>query len=302
MQSTALVDLITAALVNAEDEATPVPPLVEAFAGMPDPRRRQGRRYPLPFLLGALVLALLCNCDTLEAVGQWCAAHRELRAAHFPDQRFQTPTGSLYRRLLLRLSVVHLEAALAVWARGSRVAEAEEAVALDGKAVRGAGTAEQAAPHLLSASTHGSSETLVQVRVAVKTNEIPVARAILPALPLAGRVVTADALHTCADTAQAILDREADYLLVVKGNQPTLYAECATYFSDPRARVLRATTVDRRVGGGAPRRAPSTSRPGSTRTSPTIAASRAAGRLPVCSPRRRIGAAPSARCASCSRA
>jgi len=73
-------------------------------------------------------------------------------------------------------------------------------------------------------------------------------RALLPALPLAGRVVTADALHTCAATAQAICAHDADYLLVVKGNQPTLYAECAAYFSDPTARVGRATTVDRRRG------------------------------------------------------
>jgi len=67
-------------------------------------------------------------------------------------------------------------------------------------------------------------------------------------LPLAGRVVTAAALHTCAETARAIRAQEADYLLVVKGNQPTLYAECAAYFSDPTARVGRATTVDRRRG------------------------------------------------------
>jgi predicted transposase YbfD/YdcC len=246
MQSTALVDLMMDALAEAEE--APVPPLIEAFAGVPDPRRRQGRRYPLPFLLCALILALLCNCDTLEAVGQWCAEHRDLLAAHFPAQRFHTPTGSLYRRLLPRLSVVHVEAALALWVRGSLVAPADEAVAFDGKTVRGAGTAEQAAPHLLSASTHHSGETLVQVRVAEKTNEIPIARAILPALPLAGRVVTADALHTCAPTARAILAQQADYLLVVKANQPTLYAECVAYFSDARARVGRTTTVDRRRG------------------------------------------------------
>ena len=248
MQSTAILDLIIATLAGAEEEARPAPALSEVFAGVPDPRRRQGRRYPLPFLLGALVLALLCNCDTLEAVGQWCAEHRALLAAHFPAQRFHTPTGALYRRLLPRLSVAHLEAALAVWVRGSLAAEADEAVALDGKAVRGAGTAEQAAPHLLSASTHASGETLVQVRVAEKTTEVPVAREMLPALPLAGRVVTADALHTCAETAQAILAQDAAYLLVVKGNQPTLYAECAAYFSDPSARVGRTTTVDRRRG------------------------------------------------------
>jgi predicted transposase YbfD/YdcC len=71
---------------------------------------------------------------------------------------------------------------------------------------------------------------------------------VLRVLPLAGRVVTAAALHTCAETARAILAHEADYLLVVKGNQPTLYAACAAYFSDPRARVGRCTTVDRRRG------------------------------------------------------
>ncbi len=257
MQSTALVELLAAAVAQREGAAAPAPALIEAFVSVPVPRRRQGQRYPLPFLLGALVLALLCNCDTLEAVGQWCAEHRALLATQFPAQRFHTPTGSLYRRLLPRLSVAHLEAALAAWVRGSLEAAADDALALDGKTVRGAGTAAPA-PHLLSVSTHTTQETLVQVRVSEKTNEIPVARALLPALPLAGRVVTADALHTCAATARAIVVHDADDLLVVKGNQPTLYAECAAYFSDPSARVGRATTVDRRRGRT--ERAPCTSR------------------------------------------
>ena len=84
MQSTAIVDLINHTLAGAE-EARPSPALIAAFTSVPDPRRRRGRRYPLPFLLGALVLALLCNCDSLEAVGQWCAEQREVLAAHFPD-------------------------------------------------------------------------------------------------------------------------------------------------------------------------------------------------------------------------
>ena len=188
MQSTAIVDLLAAAVAESEEEASPTPALIAVFAGVPDPRRRQGRRSPLPFLLClcALVLALLCNCDTLEAVGQWCAEHRALLAAQFPAQRFHTPTGSLYRRLLPRLSVAHLEAALAIWVRGSLTAASDEALAFDGKTVRGAGTADALAPHLLSVSTHSTQETLLQARVDEKTNEIPIARDILPALPLAG--------------------------------------------------------------------------------------------------------------------
>src|SRR5579885_1759297 len=231
MQSTAILDLIRAALPEGAEAQMPTPPLLTALAQVPDPRRRQGRRYPLPFLLGALVLALLCNCNSLEAVGQWCREHQGLLAAHFPAQRFHTPTGSLLRRLLPRLSVVHLEAALAAWVQGSAQAEEHEALAWDGKAGRGAASAGGAAPHLLSVSTHRTHETLVPVRVDEKTNDIPVARALLPVVPVAGRVVTADALHTCAQTAQALLDHDAAYLLVVKANQPTLDAECAAYFS-----------------------------------------------------------------------
>ena len=55
----------------------------------------------------------------------------------------------------------------------------------------------------------------------------PVAQALLPYLPLHGRIVTADALHTQTAFAQGVLDQGGDYLLCVKGNQPTLYADIA---------------------------------------------------------------------------
>jgi predicted transposase YbfD/YdcC len=82
------------------------------------------------------------------------------------------------------------------WIRSTLVAGPDDPIALDGKTVRGARTDQQAAPHLLSFRTHQSQETLFQVAVSEKTNEIPVAQALLPCLPLAGRVCTADALHT----------------------------------------------------------------------------------------------------------
>jgi hypothetical protein len=97
------------------------------------------------------------------------------------------------------LSVGHIEVVLAAWVQASRPDTDEEAVALDGKAVRGAATAEHKAPHLLAFSTHESQETLLQVRVSEKINEIPIAKEVLPCLPLRPRVSTADALHTHPD-------------------------------------------------------------------------------------------------------
>jgi predicted transposase YbfD/YdcC len=251
MQSTAVSALLDAlspderqALLTDERLRT----LPAAFAAIPDPRKRRGQRYDLPFLLTCLVAALLCNCNSLEAVGQWCTLHRPLLARHFGPRRHLSPTGSLYRRLLPRLSPAHVEAALAAWVRATRPLRDREPLALDGKTVRGAGSATQPAPHLLSVSTHQTHETLVQVRVDDHTNEIPVAQALLPHLPLRGRVVTADALHTQTALAQVIVDRGGDYLLCVKGNQGRLYEELAAYFADPHATARSATTTDRRRG------------------------------------------------------
>lgn len=251
MQSTAVSALLDAlspderqALLSDERLRT----LPAAFAAVPDPRKRRGQRYDLPFLLTCLVAALLCNCNSLEAVGQWCALQRALLARHFGPRRHLSPTGSLYRRLLPRLSPAHVEAAIAAWVRATRPLRDREPLALDGKTVRGAGTATQPAPHLLSVSTHQTHETLVQVRVDDHTNEIPIAQALLPHLPLRGRVVTADALHTQTALAQTIVDRGGDYLLCVKGNQGRLYEELVAYFDDPQATARSATTIDRRRG------------------------------------------------------
>jgi len=222
--------------------------LPAALATVPDPRKRRGQRYDLPFLLLCLVAAVLCDCNSLEAVGRWTREHRRVLARVCGPRRHLSPTGSLYRRLLPRLSVAHVERAVAGWVQQTRPVRDREPLAGDGKTVRGARTDTQPAPHLLSLSTHHSHETLVQVRVDDKTNEIPVLQELLPHLSLRGRVVTADALHTQSALAQLLLDQHAAYLLTVKDNQPRLRAELAAYFTDRQATARVATTVDRRRG------------------------------------------------------
>jgi predicted transposase YbfD/YdcC len=222
--------------------------LPAAFATVPDPRKRRGQRYDLPFLLLCLVAALLCDCNSLEAVGRWTRDHRTVLARVCGPRRHLSPSGARYRRLLPRLSVAHVERALAGGVQQTRPQRDREPLAGDGKAVRGARTETQAAPHLLSISTHNTHETLVQVRVDDKTNEIPVLQALLPHLPLRGRVVTADALHTQTALAQLLRDHHAAYLLTLKDNQPRLRAELAASFTDQQATARMATTVDRRRG------------------------------------------------------
>src|SRR5437762_2137623 len=140
------------------------------------------------------------------------------------------------------------EGALADWIRMTLSAKPDEPIALDGKTVRGAGTDEKQAPHLLSFCTHYSQETLLQIEVEEKTNEIPMALTFLPALPVAGRVFTADALHTHVPFFLRVQQLGGDGVLVVKDNQPTLHEHLATYFADPLASFEAAETVDLQRG------------------------------------------------------
>lgn len=222
--------------------------LADLLESVPDPRGKHGLRYDLPFLLTCLIAALLCNFDGSEAIAQWCRDHLNLLREVFGPRRYLTPSGSLYRWLLPQLEVQALEQILGRWVQATTLAAPDEPLALDGKTLRGARSGEQAAPHLLSFVTHHSQETFFQVRVDEKTNEIPVAKAVLPTLPLASRVCTADALHTHAEFVRVIHDLQAETILTVKGNQPTLYADLATYFADPLARFQQAETRDRHRG------------------------------------------------------
>jgi predicted transposase YbfD/YdcC len=218
------------------------------FTAVPDPRSRHGRRYALSFLLTCLVAALLCNCNSPEAAAQWCREQRVLLVRVFGPRRHLTPTGALYRWLLARLRAEQVEAVLAAWVQATLHAPADEPLVADGKTVRGARTAAAPAPHLLSISTAQSQEMLLQVRVDAKTNEIPVLQAVLPALPVAGRVVLADALHTQVATAAAIRAQRGDYVLLVKDNQPFLHAALALYFADPTSASQQAHTTDKAHG------------------------------------------------------
>ncbi len=222
--------------------------LYEVFATIPDPRSKHGQRYELPYLLVCLAAALLCNCNSTLAVGQWCRDQKSLLTQLFGARLFLCPDSSLYRKLLPRLDAEQIECTLADWIRSTLQAKPDDPISFDGKTVRGAKTDEQKAPQLLSFRTHESQETLLQVAISKKTNEIPVAQALLPSLPVEGRIFIADALHTQKDFMLVVDALGGKTVLTVKKNQPTLYSDLETYFADPYASFMEFCTIDRQRG------------------------------------------------------
>ena len=147
----------------------------------------------------------------------------------------QEPTGDMLEAMIARLTLIAegvdamvLEQVLLNWQRRLVGPVQDALVIIDGKKMRHGGV------EMVNA-TNGNGQYLGGMITQAKSNEIPAARQVLSRLDLAGKIVLADALHTQVDTAQQILfEQGGDFLLTVKGNQPTLQATLQKLF-EPQA-------------------------------------------------------------------
>ncbi len=110
--------------------------LLAAFAKVPDPRSRHGRRHPLPALLALATAAMLCGARSLYAIAQWGRLQEPAVVGALGFTRTTTPCVATLHLVFKELDVEAFEAALRAWAQG-QFGERKEAIAIDGKALRG---------------------------------------------------------------------------------------------------------------------------------------------------------------------
>ena len=223
---------------------------------LPDPRSPRGRIYPLACLVAVALCAFTAaGNDRLTAVGQWIsrASQQDLARLRAPWDpmagRYRAPDEKTIRVLLDRLDPRALARALLgrpggrrgggrppASVRGYRARRAARqrealargrlrAVAVDGKTSRGARRGDGTRVHLLGVAEHGG-RLLDHVEVDVKHNETSHFTELLGSLDLDGAVVTFDALHTVrANLDWLVSQKNAQYIAVVKRNQPLLHAQ-----------------------------------------------------------------------------
>ena len=126
-----------------------------------------------------------------------------------------------------------------------------EQAAADGKTVRGAVRRDGSQVHLLSVLDVGTGRVRAQREIDAKTNEIPELAPAIAHLDLTGAVVTLDALHTQAETARHLVeDKHAHYLMIIKGNQPSLLAATAQALAGPDSGFAAASWAQEGTGHG----------------------------------------------------
>ncbi|MEV6365247.1 ISAs1 family transposase [Nocardia asteroides] len=196
--------------------------LLDVLEQVPDPRDARGRRYDLTSVLLLALAATVGGARSFTAIGEWAAdaSTTVLTRLGFTGR---APSESAIRRVLQRLDADRLDQLICawMWLRVSMIGGAK-VVSFDGKALRGARDAAGHLTYLLSGICQATGAVIAQVSVADKTSEVPMLRKLLSALNISGCVITADAAHTCRETAQSIVDAGAHYILCVKGNQPNL--------------------------------------------------------------------------------
>ncbi len=234
----------------------PPRPLMEIVAEIEDPRAARGRRHSLGAILGLVCVATLCGYRSYSAMAEWGHNYggeimTRLGFGHAP------PCAATLHRVLRDLDRAQVERAVGAWAQGVLAAllreNGVEAIAIDGKRLRG--SYKQGAPctHVLSAVSQRLGLTLTQEGVARKTNEITAVQRVLRGLVLEGRVVTVDALLTQRAIARTIVERGGAYVMVAKDNQAGLRKAIAGLLITPASvpgvsPVRQATTVNRGHG------------------------------------------------------
>jgi predicted transposase YbfD/YdcC len=224
--------------------------ILDCFGALRDPRDPRGVRYRLACVLALTAAAMLAGSMKMADITAWIenAGQDDLEAMDArtgPDGRRTAPCARTVTRILALVSPRALSNAVSAY-----LAEAEQGgpvtfplagpvllpqVACDGKEVRGAVRPDGTSLFLLSAATAGTAAgaiVLADREIDAKTNEIPEIGPMLLELserfPLAGRILTADALHTQRDFAVLVTGQlMAHYLLTVKRNQPLLHAALA---------------------------------------------------------------------------
>lgn len=212
--------------------------ILDHFKELPEYRGRI-ESYPLFSLATIILLAMLCEAPRgqtdLEkfARGLSQAQRRALGIRRNPQGQYPAPSQSTFSRFLAGLEAAELNQTLLAIQRHLRgPVPKDELVVLDGKEPRhGSGAS------LLTAVTVPSQHYLGSAVVDEKTNEIPVAQQqLIPTLDLQGCFVSLDALHTQDETARTVvMEAGGNYLLTVKGNQPTLRANLEKKVTAPQA-------------------------------------------------------------------
>ena len=212
------------------------------FRDLPDPRQRGKVMYPLDEVLLLSLLAVLAGAEAFTDIALFGDKKIEL-LRRFRPFRDGTPSHDHLGDIFATLDAECFQRCFVSWVSALTGAPAG-VIAIDGKTSRRSKGA-KAPIHMVSAFAARQRLVLGQVKVADKSNEIVAIPKLLEMMAIEGAIVTIDAMGCQRDIAQQIVDKKADYVLALKGNQGTLREDVEVFVAEQKAKGFADTKVSR---------------------------------------------------------
>lgn len=223
------------------------------FAQIKDPRVARTRVHVLTDILIIGILSVIAGGNGWEDMenygvskGEWLEQFLALPGG--------IPSADTFRRVFERINPKVFEQCFRRWIESIIEIAGAQVIPIDGKTLKGSYDREQgkSALHLVSAWSSEYRLVLGQVKVADKSNEITAIPALLELLDIAGCIITIDAMGTQTAIASQIFHAQADYILALKQNHPTLYGQVKNWFEQQLSHGFEGTlhSYDQRVERG----------------------------------------------------
>ena len=232
---------------NAQQEALV---FLSFFENLADPRQPGKIIYALPEILLLNLLAVLAGAENFVDVARFGQKKVELLRRFLPFEG-GTPSHDQLCDIFATIDAAQFQRCFVNWVTGITGMPAD-VIAIDGKTSRRTADKRKGkgAIHMVSAFAARQRMVLGQVKVADKSNEIIAIPALLDMLEIKGAVITIDAMGCQRDIAQKVIDKKADYILALKGNQGSLREDVEVFVAEQKAngfkdtKISQDTTVD----------------------------------------------------------
>jgi len=211
------------------------------FRDLTDNRQMAKVKYPLAEVLLLCLLAVIAGAETITDIARFGEKKLTLLRRFRPFLE-GTPTHDHLGDILATLDADQFQRCFVAWV-ASLIGVPEGVVAIDGKTVRRSKGIDKAAIHMVSAFAVRQRLVMGQVKVADKANEIVAIPKLLDMLAIEGAVVTIDAMGCQRAIARKIVDKKADYILALKGNQGTLRDDVELFVTEQKSKSFQDTIV-----------------------------------------------------------
>ena len=209
--------------------------LIERFLKLKDPRDNRAKRHNLIDVIVIAICAVVCGADSWVDVEMFGKSKKSWlsRILELPNG---IPSHDTFGRVFAMLDPVQFERCFTEWVDAVNEVMEGQVVAIDGKTVRRSHdrVAGKSAIHMVSAWASANQLILGQVKVDDHSNEITAIPQLLDTLDVSGCTVTIDAMGCQKEIAKTIVEKDADYILALKRNQPQLYDDAEEMFEQSR--------------------------------------------------------------------